>query len=262
MKITAILENTTNKQNMQTEHGLSLFIETKKHRILFDMGQSEMFAENAKKLGIDLTAVDIAILSHGHYDHGGGLKKFIEINKNAPVYISKYAFEPHFSGTEKYIGLDVSLKGKNRLTEIGEELKIDDELTIYPSNSHSPYPADSFGLNMLENNKLIPDDFRHEQYLMINENGKKVLISGCSHKGILNIADRFKPDILIGGFHFVKLDPETDGRQELEKAAEILKKNKTDYYTCHCTGTAQFKFLKTLMGDKLGYLPCGEVIEI
>lgn len=262
MKITAILENTAKNNNMQTEHGLSIFIETKKHKILFDMGQSGMFAENAKKLGIDLTSADIAILSHGHYDHGGGLNKFLEINKNAPVYISKYAFEPHFSGTEKYIGLDVSLKGNKRFVEIGKELIIDDELTIYPSENYSAYPVDSFGLNMLENNRLVPDDFRHEQYLMINENGKKVLISGCSHKGILNITERFKPDILIGGFHFVKLDPEGIGKNELKKSAEILGSLNTAYYTCHCTGTEQFEFMKTLMGEKLSYLSCGEVIEI
>ena len=65
MKITALLENKTNREDMLTEHGLSLYIETEKHKILFDMGQSDLFAKNAAALGIDLSSVDIAVLSHG-----------------------------------------------------------------------------------------------------------------------------------------------------------------------------------------------------
>lgn len=91
------------------EHGLSLYLEGKGHRILFDTGQSENFAVNAKRLGVDLAAVDLAILSHGHYDHGGGLKRFLELNQKAPVYLSVYAFEPHFNGV-KDIGIDPKLR--------------------------------------------------------------------------------------------------------------------------------------------------------
>ena len=76
MKITSILENTSHREDMITEHGLSLYIETGAHKILFDMGQSDAFYKNAQTLGIDLAAVDIAVLSHGHYDHGGGPSKF------------------------------------------------------------------------------------------------------------------------------------------------------------------------------------------
>ncbi len=123
MRVTALTENTT-EIGLRTEHGLSLYIETDDKKILFDSGQTELFAENAGHLGIDLSSVDMMILSHGHYDHGGGLKKFIEINKKAPIYMSRYAFEPHYNGTEKYIGLDSSLENSERII-------FTDEITNY-----------------------------------------------------------------------------------------------------------------------------------
>ena len=83
LKITALIENTTENPDIETEHGLSLYIETQKHRILFDMGQTDMFARNAERLGADISAVDIAVLSHGHYDHGNGFGRFFRENQNA-----------------------------------------------------------------------------------------------------------------------------------------------------------------------------------
>ena len=100
MKITTLIENTS-ARGLPTEHGLSLFVETAEHKFLFDMGQTDLFARNAETLGIALSKVDFAVLSHGHYDHGGGLNTFLALNDHAPVYMSRYAFEPHYNGTEK-----------------------------------------------------------------------------------------------------------------------------------------------------------------
>ena len=109
MKITTLLENTSARPELSAEHGLSLYIETAEHRILFDMGQTALFSRNASVLGIDLAAVNIAILSHGHYDHGGGLARFLALNHTTPVYVNRHAFAPHYHGPDKYIGLDLSL---------------------------------------------------------------------------------------------------------------------------------------------------------
>ena len=207
MKITALTENTSCSPAIGYEHGLSLFIETDKHNILFDMGQSDLFAENAEKLGVNLAEADIAVLSHGHYDHGGGLARFLYVNSHAPVYLSRHAFEPHYNGTEKYIGLNPALQDNPRLIFTDEEYRIADGLTLYACNGRRrQIDFGSANLNTMENGKMIPEDFRHEHYLLIEENGKRVLISGCSHKGILNIADWFRPDFLIGGFHFNNLE--------------------------------------------------------
>lgn len=258
MKIVSLLENTSLSDLFETEHGLSLYIETEKHKILFDMGQTDLFAKNAKKLGIDLKEIDIAILSHGHYDHGGGLETFLNINKKAPVYISRYAFGDYYNGTQKYIGLDKSLKENRRLIFTDDEVKIDENLNLYSCNtSKKEFNLGSFGLTELKNSEFIPDEFLHEQYLLIRENSKEILISGCSHKGILDITRWFAPDILVGGFHFSKLPLD----EKLQSFADFLGKFPTRFYTCHCTGIDQYEFMKKKM-DNLFYLSCGETIEI
>lgn len=263
MKISMLMENTPFAAGFQSEHGLSIHIETDKHRILFDMGQSGGFVANAKRLGIDLEAVDVAVLSHGHYDHGGGLETFLTVNSKAPVYASQYAFDPCFSGRERYIGLNPELYGQLRLHFTQEQLALDDELEIFACNERSrPFAMDSYGLNTLRDNALIPDDFRHEQYLLIREHGKCTLISGCSHKGILNIMSWFAPDVLIGGFHFMKVDPDGPEHTVLDEAAQVLTQVDTQYYTCHCTGLAQYEYLRARMGDQLRYLSAGQQIII
>lgn len=258
MNVTSLLENTTKQPAMQTEHGLSLYIETKTKKILFDMGQTSLFLENARKLDINLSAVDFAVLSHGHYDHGGGLAKFLEINRTAPVYLSRYAFEPHYHGTEKYIGLDTSLAGSDRLVFTEDDTVLDTGITLFScSQKKQKHDLGSFGLTRLENGSFVPEDFRHEQYLLLEENKKRVLFSGCSHRGIMDIADWFRPDVLIGGFHFSKLPLD----EALKSYAEYLDGFPTEYYTCHCTGESQFQFMKNYMG-RLHGLSCGETIYV
>lgn len=257
MKITALIENTS-ARGLPTEHGLSLFLETAEHKFLFDMGQTDLFARNAETLGIDLSIVDFAVLSHGHYDHGGGLKTFLTLNDHAPVYISRYAFEPHYNGTEKYIGLDQGLKSSNRLVLVDEDMPIAEGIIVYGCH-HAPKVVDfgSCGLNMIQDGRMTEDDFRHEQYLLVVENGKRILFSGCSHRGILNIMHWFRPDICIGGFHLSKLPLD----ETLAGYAKALDAYPTAYYTGHCTGTAQYQFMKERMRN-LHYLSVGDSIVI
>ncbi len=258
MKITVLAENTSKKENIGCEHGLSLLIETEKHIILFDMGQSELFAENAEKLGIDLGNVDIAVLSHGHYDHGGGLKKFLELNSKAPVFINRYAFEPHFNAEKKYIGLDTELQYSERLVFTDEEYLIDKGLTLFSCYELSKRSdAPSAGLYEMKNGVYIPDDFRHEHYLLIEENDKRILISGCSHKGIMSITEEFQPDILVGGFHFMKIT----SKDIVSAYAQQLNLFPTEFYTCHCTGREQFCIMQPFMNN-LHYISSGQIITI
>lgn len=263
MKILTLIENTACDARFACEHGLSLYIETARHKILFDAGQTAAFAENAAKLGVDLSSVDLAVLSHGHYDHGGGLAAFLQLNSKAPIYLSKYAFEPHFNAAGRDIGLDESLRRSDRLIFTEDVLVIDEELTLYSCNDR-PRQHDMLtcGLNRLEDGKHVPEDFRHEQYLHIQQEGKSVLISGCSHKGILNIAQWFRPDVLVGGFHFMKLRTDGSDAAFMQDAARKLCAYPTRYYTGHCTGQSQYTLLKSIMAERLQPIVSGSVIVL
>jgi len=261
MKIIALMENTAVSPEFACEHGLSLYIEACGKKILFDMGQSGAFADNAKQLGVELAGIDIAILSHGHYDHGGGALRFFEENDRAKLYVSDLAFAQHYNGTEKYIGLDPAIETSGRLVRTGnEDVPLAQGLTIRKLDPAArEYPAFGQGLCVRCAEGFVPDEFLHEQYLEIFEGDQRVLISGCSHRGILNIVKAFAPDVLVGGLHFMKLDPEGE---TLLRMGEALKETRTTYYTGHCTGQEQYERLKRMMGDQLVYLAAGETIHL
>ncbi len=259
MKITALVENISLTDEIQSEHGLSLYIETEEKKILFDMGQTDLFADNAEKLGIDLSQVDLAILSHGHYDHGGGMKRFLEINQTASIYINRNAFGQYYNGPEKYIGLDQNLVNEPRIKWTDDEHILLDTMKLLTYNQESAeYPNYGQGLLQKDEEGFQPDTFRHEQYLLVEEDGKRILVSGCSHKGIVNLALWARPDVVIGGFHLKKVVDET----ELMALGRLLKNMNIQFYTCHCTGKWQFEQLKKIMESQLQYLHCGETIEI
>lgn len=257
MRITCLNENTPFSSDFSCEHGLSLYIETENSNILFDMGQTSLFSENAKKLGVDLTKVDFAVLSHGHYDHGGGLETFLEINAHAPVYLSEYAFEEHYNG-ERYIGLDSSLAQSPRLRFVKDSINLSDSISLFHNNDKPLVrDIDSGGLSAVIDGRKSDEAFRHEMYMLVKEQGKSILISGCSHKGIINIESWFEPDVLVGGFHLSKY-PLDD---TLADIAKTLSQHKTSFITCHCTGTQQYEFMKKFI-PSLDYISCGRVIEL
>ena len=260
MKITTLIENTALSPAFAAEHGLSLFVETENTRFLFDAGQSGAFADNAASLGIDLRAADFAVLSHGHYDHGGGMLRFLERNRRAKIYVNQNAFEGYCNAAQRYIGLDHRLRESRRLVLTGDEHTIAPGLTLHTCNGlPRPVPTDPFGLTEQVGQFFLPDDFRHEQYLLVREGEKRILLSGCSHKGILNLLHWFRPDVLVGGFHFKSLDPASP---QLRAWGEAMAKFDTVFYTGHCTGQAQYEVLKQILGDRLHALCAGSVVTI
>ncbi len=259
MKITVLCENYVKNKGLTAEHGLSLYIESLGKNILFDMGQTDVFLKNSEKLGIDIKSINAAVLSHGHYDHGGGATEFLKANKTSPLYINEDAFGKYYS-KNGYIGLDESLKKDNRVVLTKKEKKIFDFVSLYSAeNIPLLEKHNSFGLLKETEGENVQDDFLHEQYLLVEENGKRILISGCSHRGILNIMNFFKPDIFVGGLHLSSLEYDS---KELMNISEKLSSYETVYYTCHCTGIEQYGMLKQILKNKIQYINCGTFIDI
>ena len=259
MKITALAENTCNC-GLTAEHGLSLYIETEKHKILFDFGASGVFQKNAEKLGIDIGMADIAFLSHGHYDHGGGLETFLDVNKIANVYMHELVFEPHFNGRNENIGLDPTLDGHPRFIKVREDIRIDSELSFVTLPGRK-VPIETGSMKVKRGKYMQKETFEHEMYLQIREGYKNYLISGCSHRGLINLIYAFRFDAFVGGFHFMNYDVLWD-EDKLLDAVKAIKNSCADFYTCHCTGSEPYQFLKDEVGAKMNYISTGETIII
>lgn len=274
MKFTTLLENTTCRAGLCAAHGLSLYIETPRHKILFDMGPNEDFIANARTLGVDLTAVDLAILSHGHYDHGGGLAAFCRLNDHAPVYIHQDAFRAYYALEEgrapRYIGLPRELEDfHDRFVLTAGETVIDDELTLF---SEPPAVFDamsaSAGLREQVGEDYPLDPFRHEQDLLIRAGGKTAVVAGCAHRGVVNILAAAKahlgedPDALFGGFHLFELRQGETADALIDATGKALLPGKTVYYTGHCTGPYAYDRLAAILGERLRPLTGGSVAEI
>lgn len=271
MTITSIIENTS-QRGLPVEHGLSLHIAMEQGSVLFDMGQSHLLLQNAETLGIDLKEVDLAVLSHGHYDHGGGLQAFLSVNDKAKVYVHREAFRPHYSLREtglRYIGLDQELRGDSRLVFCGDRTEISSSIQLFagvigdccrPVGNRLLYGPE----------KTQHDDFCDEQNLLITEGTNLLLVAGCAHKGIVNILRRAEavvgkaPTHVLAGMHLVKSGlSERDVQLFTERLAKELKHYQgTKFYTMHCTGEDGFARLKAIMGDQIDYLACGDKIDI
>lgn len=257
------MENTCHCPELVAEHGLSLLIETSGARILFDAGASPAFAANAGHMGVNLASVNMAVLSHGHYDHGGGLSRFLELNSHASVLVSPHAFDGHFNAIGRDIGLNAALASHPRVVRASETVCSPlPGLTLYAGSVLGDSAEDiAGGMTMVVNGVRQPEDFRHEQYMVIEEAGRRILFSGCSHRGVLRIVRHFRPDVFVGGFHLMKLNPQLDADALLATADELAA-YPTIYLTGHCTGEGAFRVMQRRMGRRLRSLSTGQVIDL
>jgi len=277
MKLTTLVEDTCYQEGLSEEHGLSFYIETKTHKLLFDTGASDLFIQNARKLSVDLEAVDTVILSHGHYDHGGGLAAFLELNHTARVYARTCAFDTHIHEIQgeqgariKPIGISEDLINHPQVVLTSGDLRIDDELFLFTNvKGRALWPQTNLTLRKVTDGSMQQDDFSHEQNLVISQNEIQCLISGCSHCGVINILERYQelfhsaPDVYIGGFHLMKKSSYTQEEQNcIKDTASRLKLLDTMFYTCHCTDVKAYEMLQDVMEANLGSLSTGECLEI
>lgn len=271
MKIVTLMENTPGREDCLYEHGLCIYVETAKHKLLVDTGASDKFLSNADTLGIDLQKVDTLILSHGHYDHAGGILPFTERNPKADIYMQKTATDAYYHKDEieeRYIGIAPEISGLTQVKKIDGNYRIDDELFLFSGvTGRRLWPSGNRVLKVKRGEEFIQDEFGHEQYLVIETEGKKVLVSGCAHNGILNILDKFRelygtwPDVVVSGFHLKKKSGYTqEDLDNIRQIAEELKKLPTRFYTGHCTGEEPYGIMKEILGEQLAYIHSGDEI--
>lgn len=277
MKIINLVENEPGSSGCEAAHGLSFYVETENHKILFDTSPSEVVLTNAQKLGVDLAAVDTVILSHGHYDHSGGILPFASINPRAKIYMQHnaggeyYAFDGEDKGF-RYIGIDKKILSLPQVQLLKGDVKLDDELQLFTVEERAfPLPSTNKRLRELCNGEYIQDKFLHEQNLLLTAGGKKILFCGCAHNGILNVMETLErkfgptslPDLVIGGFHLMKRTEYSQAdTAEVIEIANRLKKYKAHFATCHCTGLPAFSQMKEIMCDQLSYVHSGDEVKI
>lgn len=275
MKVTVLVENTAPQDSgLVSEHGLSLYIQYREHHILLDAGCSQAFAQNAQALGIDLTQVDLAVLSHGHFDHADGLRCFLELNPTCKVYARPEAGGPYFStstGSPRFIGIHRDIwEGCQDRFDCGEGVRQPvPGMWLVPETLHGG-PFASRETNLLRKlgpDQFVPDDFVHEHSLVLEGEDGLVVFNSCSHGGIVNIVqgvrDTLHRDVttVVGGLHMfstsapsgLNCPPEYPG--QVARALKELGVRRV--YTGHCTGEAALTLLREELGDSLIPLTCG-----
>ena len=258
VRITTIIDNypDINHPEWVAEHGLSFLIEYEGTRILCDTGASPAFWENAEKMGIDLRTLSYAFLSHGHSDHTGGLRTFLEKNHHAQVYLSSCVFDQKFfssrRGSKRDISTDWLLKSEyeSRLKGLTDSCWLIPGVALVRTYMH-PHacPKGNLFLTCSERDRESLDTFKHEYALALSTSEGLVIVSSCSHNGAVNIMDaccRFTQvghvKAFVGGLHLV------DSNQVGDEVATFLadKENsypETIFYTGHCTGSQAREYL-------------------
>jgi len=264
MKWTVLADNRTQNPELQTEHGLCIYLEHKDCKILLDTGASDLFIRNAEKLGIDLSEVDYVFISHGHADHAGGLRYLLEINSKAIIMLSPHALSGIFYSKRNHVHSitpDWPDIPPTRLVPVVNTMKITPWMTAIARIPHMFQMPKGNQYLFAQNSKeeLVPDDFRHELALYVDG----LLFTGCAHSGLQNlmVASPWPVHTAVGGFHLL------DGQEtseDLHALADNLKSvySKTNFYTSHCTGDKAFATLRELMGDHLHAFSCGMSVEI
>ena len=253
-----------------------MYVEYEDHKVLLDTGASHLFAKNANVMGIDLSQVDIGVLSHAHYDHANGMAKFFKANSGAPFYLRKGAAENCYHTGKLlgrftyhyYIGIHKGWLERfaDRIRFVEGIAEIAPGITLVP---HSTPGLERIGemahLSVKENGKYRYDNFDHEQSLVFDTPQGLFIMNSCSHAGADNIVKEIEAAFpgkkiyaSLGGFHLFRY-PDARVRAFAERLREL---DVQKIYTGHCTGDRAYGILRDVLGERAEQMHTGMTINL
>jgi len=270
--ITVLVDNTANG-DLHSEHGLSFWIECDGKHLLFDTGQTNIIASNAAQIGVDLADTNAVILSHGHYDHAGGIPSVFRAAKNASLYLHPKSLEAKYSRKSdrvNTVGIQKdarevieSMTAKDKVVRTEKPLEILPGLFVTGQIPRENKFEDTGGDFFLDKNCSQADPLSDDQALFFETEKGLVVVLGCGHAGVVNTLDYIckltssqKIHTLIGGLHLVNASDE-----RICKTIEVLEKYKiANIGPAHCTGkNAQSRF-KSIFAER--YFVCAAGLKM
>ncbi len=272
-RITVLVENTAGGRGLLAEHGLSFWIEWGGKRILFDTGQGKVLAANARRLGVRLASADAIVLSHGHYDHTGGLGKLLGRIKRPRIYAHPGALAEKYSrnasGGGRPAGVEVTLAKKicryAELVPVVDPIEVVDGLWLTGPVPRQTEFENTGGRFFTNAQCSQPDDLVDDQAAFFDTPAGVVVVLGCAHAGVINTL-RYVASLtsgrpihtVIGGMHLL-----TAGPERMDKTVvELRRLDVRRLMPCHCTGFAAMARLWHEFPDRYATCRVGSVVEL
>jgi len=280
LRITVLVEDSVSmeKPDLIAKHGLSFLVEASAagaiSRILVDAGPPlDIALQNADTINADLREVDVIVISHGHYDHAGGLLKILErVDRPVPIAAHPRIFSPKFvcRPSLRFIGLEFdqsSVRSAKGVLLLGRNsVKILDGVVTSGEIARENAFEKAGGFWTVEDGCFIEDPIIDDQALFVNVKDKGlVVITGCAHSGIVNtvkhaqkITGTNNVYAIVGGFHLAKSN---DERIQLS-IDELSRVNPKSIHPCHCTGFKAIHRLAEVFKDRCKPIQTGDIIEL
>ncbi|NEX22828.1 MBL fold metallo-hydrolase [Thiorhodococcus mannitoliphagus] len=257
--ITQLVENTAGGRGLLGEHGIAYFIEVAGRRVLFDTGQGEVLLHNAERLGLPLAEVEAIALSHGHYDHAGGLEDALSVTGPVDLYLHPEARQPKYNRAGKAIGTPYlasdALRGHvRRLVETREPVSIGPGIHLTGEIPRRHKIEDTGGPFHLDANRNQVDPLLDDQAMYLDTADGTLVLLGCGHSGVINTLEHIQQltggshiHAVIGGMHLLRATPE-----RLDFTAQRLEALGVEYLApIHCTGTEAACFFRARFPDRI-----------
>ena len=271
LRITVLVENTAGRVNVLGEHGLSLWIEAAGRSFLMDTGQGGALAANAAQLGVDLARAEAIVLSHGHYDHTGGLVPALDPSRRTRVYAHRAAFGSKFvrhGGTTRDIAIPATCKEVIRqradVTWVEGPVDLGGGLRLTGPVPRVTDYEDTGGAFFTDAACTQPDALVDDQAAFLETDAGTAVMLGCAHSGVINtlryvqsLTGGRRIHTVLGGMHLGSASPERMERT----VAELRKMNVERLMPCHCTGLAATVRLWSELPGRCVVCAAGTVFE-